>query len=240
MSKFGRIGQTWLAIIIAMSLLGIGLSIFTFCGIFKTAEAINIFLVAALVLVTAVYAKESERSRKAMEEQAKAIRGMAGEVERQRLDSCRPLLVPVGGKEGIARLTEVPRLDNEQGWLHVHNIGVGPAENIAIRLELRSEKGSPNVQLDEMLTTVKPLASGEKALCRQWKTNEKPVEIYDDHWIVISYDDLFHRHFETEARRIKESDSWVSIKTEQVENLRPRVREVDYYADASGRHENRK
>jgi len=57
---------------------------------------------------------------------------------------------------------------------------------------------------------------------------------------VISYDDLFHRYFETEARRIKESDSRVSIKTEQVEKLRPRVREIDYYADIFGHGENRK
>ena len=114
------------------------------------------------------------------------------------------------------------------------NIGAGPAANIAVRLELRPEKGSPTIQLDEMLTTVEPLASGDKGLVRQWWSAEKPFRIYDDHWIVISYDDLFHRHFETEARRIKDSDSWVSINTVQVKQPRPRVREVDYYATLLG------
>ncbi len=228
MSKLGPIGQTWLAMIIAIILIGIGLGIFTFYyGVFKTAEAINILLVAALVLVTAIYAKESERSRKAMEE--------------QRLDSVRPLLVPVGGSQGIAYLK--PGILGQRGdsrALHVHNIGVGPAENIAIRLELRSRNGPPTVQLDEMETSVEPLASGDKGIVLQWKHAEKPVEIYDDHWIVISYDDLFGRHFETEARRIKETDGWVSTKTVLVREHRPRVREVDYYASAFGRDENRK
>ena len=177
----------------------------------------------ALVTFTLVYAYSTSK--------------LAEEAKEQRLDGSRPLLVPVGGREGVAQLTELARLDNEKGWLHLHNIGLGPATNIAIRLELRPRKGLPTVQLDEMLTTIEPLASGNKGLVRQWKSAEKPVEIYDDHWIVISYDDLFYRHFETEARRIKESDSWVSIKTVQVKKPRPRVREVDYYARIYGRDE---
>lgn len=156
------------------------------------------------------------------------------ETKRLREDSVRPLLVPVGGNEGIARLTETPKLDDYRDWLQVHNIGMGPSENIAIRLELRSGNNSPTVQLDEIWTNVEPLASGEKAPVRQRKSNDKPYEIYDDHWIVVSYDDLFHRHFETTARRIKETNDWVSIKTMQVKRLRPRIREVDYYARALG------
>lgn len=175
----------------------------------------------ALVIFTLVYAYSTTK--------------LADEAKEQRLDSQRPLLVPIGGREGVARLAEMPRLDNESGWLHVSNIGAGPAANIAVRLELRPEKGSPTIQLDEMLTTVEPLASGDKGLVRQWWSAEKPFEIYDDHWIVISYDDLFRRHFETEARRIRESDSWVSVETMQVKRLRPRVREVNYYARAEGR-----
>ncbi len=155
----------------------------------------------------------------------------------QRLDSFRPLLVPAGGSLGIGYIKH-----SESGYeslsgenmLHVHNIGVGPAENIAIRLELRSDKGAHNVQLDEMLTFVEPLASGHKGIVRQWKTIEQEVEIYDDHWLVISYDDLFHRHFETEARYIKESCSWVSMRTIQVRKLRPRGRDIDYYSGLSG------
>lgn len=176
--------------------------------------------IVALVFVTFMYVVFTKR--------------ILDETRQQRLDASRPLLVPVGGREGVARLAEMPSLDNESGWLHVSNIGAGPAVNIAVRLELRPEKGSSTIQLDEMLTTVEPLASGDKGLVRQWSSAEKPFGIYDDHWIVISYNDLFHRHFETEARRIQESDSWVSIKTMYVKQPRPRVREVNYYATLNG------
>jgi len=159
------------------------------------------------------------------------------ETRQQRLDASRPLLVPVGGIEGVARLAEWPRLNHERRWLYVRNIGLGPAENIAIRLELRTVNSSPTIQLDEMLTTVEPLALGDKGLVHQWKIAEESAEIYDGHWVVISYDDIFHRHFETEARRIKESDSWVSIKTVQVKQPRLRVGEVNYYKGLSGNDE---
>lgn len=176
----------------------------------------------ALVIFTLVYARSTEK--------------LADEAKEQRLDSSRPLLVPVGGTQGIVYLR--PGILGQQidaRALHVHNIGVGPAENIAIRLELRSGSGSPTVQLDEMQNCVEPLPAGRMGVVRQWKSSEKPVEIYDDHWIVISYDDLFGRHFETEGRRIKDADIWVSIKTVPVKKRRPRVREVDYYAEAFGR-----
>ncbi|MDD5702127.1 MAG: hypothetical protein PHU23_08775 [Dehalococcoidales bacterium] len=168
---------------------------------------------------------------------AMAAAWTALETNKLRKDSLRPLLVPVGGKEGISRLTEWPRLDDTRDWLQVHNIGMGPCENIATRLELRSGTGSPTVQLEEIWTSIKPLASGEKTTVFQRKNSEKPYEIYDDHWIVISYDDIFHRHFETEARRIKETNDWVSIKTIRVNKLRPRIREVDYYKSAFGKAE---
>jgi len=81
-----------------MALLAIGLALFSHLGCFTTAEAINIFLVGALVLVTAVYAREtvnmsksSERSSIAMQQQAKATleqaeasKEMLTEVRQQR------------------------------------------------------------------------------------------------------------------------------------------------------------
>lgn len=219
--KIRWLRKRWWPFVVALILLGI-----IYFLIPSEFERLAIF---ALVAVTLLYAFFTH-------EQAEATRGMAEEM-------ARPLLVPVGGTEGLARLAEMPRLDNEQGWLHVHNVGLGPAVNIAIRLELRPVNGSPTVQLDEMLNTVEPLPAGSMGLVRQWKSSEKPIEIYDDHWIVISYDDLRGRdgrHFETEARRIRECDSWVGIKTVQVKQPRPRVREVDYYAGAFGRDERRK
>jgi hypothetical protein len=191
--------QLWigLCILIAISVYFKGLS---------TYEGVQILLMVTLVLVTSRYAFSAH-------EQAEASKRMAEEM-------ARPLLVPIGGRDGVARLTEMPNLAMEQRWLHVHNVGVGPATNIAIRLELRSGDNPPTVQLDEMRTGAEPLASGDRGLVCQWKSSDKPTEIYDDHWIVISYDDLSGRHFETEGQRIQESDSWVSIKTVQVKKPR--------------------
>lgn len=211
---------TWWLFIVAVILLGVALLL--------DHPWFERMVWLALAVFTLIYAYSTSR--------------LAEEAKEQRLDSSRPLLVPIGGKEGVARLVEPYRLmeDTKERWLHVHNIGLGPAVNVAIRLGPRSQSSSPRLDLDEMLTAVEPLAAGSKDLVRQWKTAEKPIEIYDDHWVVISYDDMFGRHFETEGRRIKESDSWVSIMTVQVKQPRPRVREVDYYARAFGRDEEHK
>jgi len=162
----------------------------------------------------------------------------AFETKRLRKDSQCPLLVPIGGGEGIRPLhpSSVDWSDTaKERWLHVHNIGLGPAVNIAIRLELRPKGSQGKSQFDEMLNEVRPLPAGSEGLVLQWKSAEKPIEIYDDHWIVITYSDAFGRHFQTEARRVKESDSWLSIKTKKIPKLPPRARDVDYYASAFGR-----
>jgi len=108
-------GQTWLIVIIALILLGIGLGIATSCSFFGRAESVNIFLVAALVLVTAVYAKESERSRKAMEE--------------QRHSSAMPIMV------ADAWLRPVQSEDQTQGIsVCLGNIGPGPALDVGVTI----------------------------------------------------------------------------------------------------------
>lgn len=199
------------------------------CIYFKglsTYEGIQILLMITLVLITSRYAASAH-------EQAEASKRMAEEM-------ARPLLVPTGGQEGVARLAEMPRADGEPRWLHVHNVGLGPGTNIAITLELRSGNNPPTVQLDEMQTGTEPLALGNKGLVCQWKSSDKPTEICDGHWIVISYDDLSGRHFETEGQWIKESASWVSIRTVQVKKPRARVREIDHYGRVLGNDETRK
>lgn len=178
--------------------------------------------IVALVFVTFMYVVFTKR--------------ILDETRQQRLDASRPLLVPVGGSAGVASCNK--EIVFVKVWpLYVRNIGIGPAENIAIRLEKRKKNGSPSVELEEMLTAVEPLMSGDQALVRQWKTAEKTFAILDDYWIVISYDDLFHRHFETEGRWIKERDSWVSIKTVPAPQLPPRVRDVNFYKGLSGNDE---
>lgn len=131
MRKSRRIDQNWLVIIIAMFLLAVGLVVFRLLDFFTTAEAVNIFLVAALVLVTALYAKESEKSRKATEEQAKATREMAEEMKEQRQSAVIPILV-------AECFPKTVKADGEHELLGVsvilRNIGLGPALDIGISL----------------------------------------------------------------------------------------------------------
>jgi len=200
----------WWPAVVIIILLGLMLVLEDDASILESATV-------ALVLVTFMYVVFTKRT--------------LDEIKQQRFDASRPLLVPIGGKRGVVGHAEPPRLDYGE-WLCVHNMRLGPAENIAIRLELRSGNDSPTVQLDEMLTTVEPLASGDKGRVRQWSSAGKSLAIPDGHWIVISYNDLFHRNFETEARWIKEIENWVSTRTVQVKKLRPRMGEVDYYHTA--------
>lgn len=184
----------WLLWIVAVILLGVA------SWWFESYLIERMFWVL-LAVFTLIYAYSTKR--------------LADEAVEQRLGSCKPLLVPVGGKDGVPMIVEPRRhIGNAtEQWLQVHNIGLGPALNIAIRLEWRS--GS--ARLDEQLVA-EPLPVNGKGLVRQLTSAEKPSEIYDDHLIVISYDDLFGRRFETEGRYLKESDIWVSIKTKPAKN----------------------
>lgn len=115
MWRLYHLGQTWLTVIIALVLLSIGLGIATYYSFFSRAESVNVFLVSALVLVTAVYAKESERSRKAMEE--------------QRHSSITPIMV------ADAWVRQLKSEDQTQGILVcLRNIGPGPALDVGVTI----------------------------------------------------------------------------------------------------------
>jgi hypothetical protein len=96
-------------------LLSVGLCAAAYYGFLSRAESVNIFLVAALVLVTTVYAKESERSRKAMEE--------------QRHSGVMPIMV------ADAWLRNLKTEDQTQGIsVCLSNIGPGPALDVGVSI----------------------------------------------------------------------------------------------------------
>lgn len=124
-----------MVILIALLLMGIGLGVFTFWGWFTKAESINIFLIVALVLVTAIYAKESELSRKATEDLARATKEMADEMKEQRQAAARPIIdikVQSSAEEGVrigVYIMMEGELPSEITCL-LTNIGLGPAIDV--------------------------------------------------------------------------------------------------------------
>lgn len=119
MCRFRQMSRSWFALIIALLLLGIGLGVSTYCGFFSRAESLNIFLIAALVLVTAVYAKESERARKATEDLARATKEMAQ-------TSVMPVLVA----DVWVKSTSVVDVQTSSISVSLRNIGPGSALDI--------------------------------------------------------------------------------------------------------------
>ena len=165
-------------------------------------EAINGFLVAALVSFTAFYAWKTG--------------DMANEMSIQRLDSCRPLLVPEGGQAGISPLAYIPKLGDS--WLlFIHNIGMGPATNIVLRIETRTEGSIAKPLINEKVTGVNPLSTGDTKLACQTSTKEV-FALADGAWIVIYYDDIYGRHFITEGQFVSSSGMWINIKNNEVKN----------------------
>jgi len=91
MSKFHWITPNWRKMLIGVGLLAVTVLVCRVFCFFTTAEAVNIFLVGSLVLVTAVYAaetakisKSSEKSGNAMQEQAENTKTMLEEMRQLR------------------------------------------------------------------------------------------------------------------------------------------------------------
>lgn len=117
MFKFNRISQSWLVIIIVMTVLAMGLLIFRLFGFFTTGEAINVFLIGALVLVTAIYARETTVVAKATREQAELLR-------QQQHNAVAPVIELEAASIGI-----------EEVNVGFSNIGLGPALNFRCWIE---------------------------------------------------------------------------------------------------------
>lgn len=159
MSQSNRTGQNWLKMTIAMGVLAIGLLISRLSGAFTTAEAINIFLVGALVLVTAVYAKEtanisksSEEAARSAAEQAEASKKLAEEAREQRLMASRPIIIQ---RSVYKQIREAPDSDDLSPTLRsshfshfvVMNVGNGPAMELEVSLMDKEKKKLHSVRV---------------------------------------------------------------------------------------------
>lgn len=140
MSKSRWITPNWPKMLISMGVLGVALAICRVCGVFTTAEAVNIFLVGALVIVTAVYvgetakiSKSSEKSSNAMEQQAQASMEMAEMAS-------RPMIIqrPVYKKAMDAVFLEL-RSDYFSHF-EIYNAGNGPAVELEVSLLDKQER----------------------------------------------------------------------------------------------------
>jgi hypothetical protein len=187
----------------------------------EVASAIQAGATAALVIATVGYMLFTLLVVDATNKQTGETAKLAEEAKRQRLDSCRPLLVPLGGADGIARLDDVPKLDGDR-LLHVHNVGLGPATNVAVRLEF-GPPPAPHLELDEAHSRVGPLQAGADEVVRQSRPEgaDKRLLILDGSRLVVGYDDLFGRRFETEARWVGLHVRWTGIKTTEVKPPAP-------------------
>jgi hypothetical protein len=190
------------------------------------SDVIQAFLTGCLVLVTAYYAwatammsRSSEQSNKEMKMQSEATIKLASETQEQRLDYCRPLLIPTEGWNGVANISTLMVYRDPERLLRLKNIGSGPALNITTRLEKRSENSVTVKEISESVTATEPTAAGGEELVRHWYHDSKAGEIEDNDWIVINYCDMFNRRFRTEAKyvKVKDSNIWVNLKVERVQ-----------------------
>ena len=139
--RVGWVTPGWRALLIAMSALLVAVLVVRLVGWLTTAESIDVFLVASLVLVTALYAAETARMRVnsenqaiTMSQQAFATQRIAEQVFNQTLASQRPFLIPRERINAIMALFPIgtyPKVVEEHGWLTLKNIGSGPASNIS-------------------------------------------------------------------------------------------------------------
>jgi len=256
-----RLSSIWVAAIVPLSLIAIVLGMSQHHKLLTTAESIDLFLLATLVLVTTIYARltqhisrssqestqtardmaeatstmaqatalQAEATREsasamalqanatqemaiAMGEQANSTKQMVREVQQQRIDSYRPVLVPLGGDLGIAAETQSIDISYKGGgWLSVVNIGPGPALNVTLQLEHVSEGASSDVLLGLTKVVVSPVPADGSRPVYQSATRE-PMKIPDNCRIVIQYHDVFGNPSITKARYAALANQWLDIE----------------------------
>ena len=194
MFKFSRIGRNW-RIIIAMTLLAVGLSIFRLLGYCTTAEAINMLLIATLVLVTAVYAgettnisKSSEKSSNAMEAQAEATREMAEEMRQERFASFQPIVVMGRSLASVEppNVNIVVEQTTIKHRTYLYNVGPGPALNLRFYLKEPNRKNPSGTFSGKELRALGPGEVYELDL-----KNVFGQMRWASHDLIVEYEDIF-------------------------------------------------
>jgi hypothetical protein len=200
----------------------------------------NVYLVVAaivqaiatvvLVVVTIVYVVLTRKISKASKDSADATKESAGATRQsadatkqaaiateksveQMKDSVRPILVPLAGSALAGRYENLDsRLVQH---VVIKNIGAGPALNGRCRLENGSQKDAKArwaTDAIEARTYVRPLGVNEKDFMFVYYL-DSPFRFEEWSWLTVSYDDVYGRHFETEAQW--NGHDWItsSVKT---------------------------
>ena len=117
MNKSGLFTSTWRKMVTGAILLASLLLILRLLCVITTSQALDFLLLGILVLVTSVYAIETAAISKSAKEKSESSEKMAKEMEEQRHELIRPIIIFV--TEHIHRNID----------LKLRNIGCGPAIN---------------------------------------------------------------------------------------------------------------
>lgn len=181
MVRLNRVSRNWQVIIVAMVLLMVALGMSRCWNVLTTAEAIDIFLVAGLVLITTVYAKESEKSRTAMETQAR-------EMHEATVSTFQPIVVlgrhPVS--EGPSHRNTVVKQVLMERFTYLHNVGPGPALNLCLSVREPNRKSPSDVVDGEQLRALGPGEAYELDLQKAFGEIRR-----SSHDLVVEYEDIF-------------------------------------------------
>lgn len=185
----GSTGRIWWIVLASAIVIVIVLVVCTTFSIFTTSEAVNIFLVAALLLVTTVYAVESQLSRKATEKQA-AVAMKTGEEAREAMaSSFRPIVV-LGRHQGSGHSPYDAMVSIQsimEQFTYLHNVGPGPALNLRFRM-VRPNRMKPSEVTDGQ-TELRVLGPGEVYKLDLERTFGESVCCSQD--LTVEYEDIF-------------------------------------------------
>jgi cation transport ATPase len=169
-----------LAVVVIILMVVVALSGF-WQGWWSRYEAMNLFFVGVLVVVTVLYAGATKR--------------MADEMQRQRYASLLPILSPKGIPERIEVLETVLKEPLYREWLSVENVGPGPAMRVSVRVEGEKEEYFLGVVAAGRMEPVRGAKPGE------WETTGELR-------LTIIYEDVYGRKHETTACLTKVSGRW--------------------------------
>lgn len=143
---------------------------------------------------------------------------LAIQTQWARKDAHRPILVPYGSAKEIyndygLRVRGPVGPHDENYFLHVRNIGAGPAINVRVSLERGGE-----VLFDESRGRVGNLGAGEHdGIVTLGAEQGKPVEARDQSLVngdrlILVCDDIFGRHFKMHYQRATGEWIWTDSK----------------------------
>ncbi|MBI2303652.1 MAG: hypothetical protein HYU86_02760 [Chloroflexi bacterium] len=158
---------------------------------------------------------------------AKYAYDLANVTEQTRMDGHRPIVIPANWGKCIQNKYTVRKsvLDERQEdypYLKVRNVGVGPALNIYLRLNRsRPDQGEnkPELLVDPSRSSVRHLAAGDEEYAVQWGADvgqsmvARDIDLQENDILIIAYDDLFKRPFESSYKRVQGKWMWQGDKT---------------------------